>query len=315
MSLGAIVVAERACGRARLAARPARCAAADHDPPRAGRPDEVDVHTAQLIAHDLLGAKPSARAGPLRIWLVEGVEQGPPTANGSRAGLTYHLQQTADGHWALPSAVRQARSRPHRRRELGAARRPADERRAGVGLDFRQDSFRYGISNDYKAMMGGGVCWLDYNGDGWEDLFAVNSYASSDSSRWEAHGGLPRTELFENVRGHFRNVTARTHAGLPVQGDGCVAADLNGDGRPDLIVTTTNGIKLLWNNGSGTFTEGARAAGMTEQGWYTGVAVADVNGDGRPDVFVAGYTACTTRCRTRSPASRPTSPASATSST
>ena len=75
-----------------------------------------------------------------------------------------------------------------------------------------------------------------------------------------------------------------------MQGDGCAAADLNGDGRPDLIVTTTNGIKLLWNNGNGTFTRRRPAAGMTASGWYTGVAVADVNGDGRPDVFVAGYT-------------------------
>ena len=47
-------------------------------------------------------------------------------------------------------------------------------------------------------MMGGGVCWLDYNGDGWQDLFAVNSYASNDTARWQAHGGLPRTQLFEN---------------------------------------------------------------------------------------------------------------------
>ncbi|HET8787049.1 MAG TPA: CRTAC1 family protein, partial [Candidatus Limnocylindrales bacterium] len=160
---------------------------------------------------------------------------------------------------------------------------------ARVGLDFRQGSFRYGMSNEYTAMMGGGLCWLDFNGDGWQDLFAVNSYASADTARWESHGGLPRTQLFENVRGRFRNVTASTHSGLQVQGDGCAAADLNGDGRTDLIVTTTNGIKLLWNDGDRTFSEGARAAGMTASGWYTGVAVADVNGDGRPDVFVAGY--------------------------
>ncbi len=256
--------------------------------PGRGVQTKLDLHTAQLIAHDLLAAKPSATPGPLRIWLVQGLEQGPPTATVQLAGLSYNLHQTADGHWALPSAVQ---SGPVETAPASSALRGVrlTDVAPAVGLDFRQGSFRYGVSNDYTAMMGGGVCWLDYNGDGWQDLFAVNSYASADSARYEAHGGLPRTQLFENVHGHFRNVTARAHAGLQVQGDGCAAADLNGDGRPDLIVTSTNGIKLLWNNGNGTFTEGARAAGMTASGWYTGVAVADVNGDGRPDVFVAGY--------------------------
>ena len=47
---------------------------------------------------------------------------------------------------------------------------------------------------------------------------------------------------------------------------------------------------LLWNNGDGTFTEGARQAGVVSFGWHTGAAIADVNGDGRPDLFVSGYT-------------------------
>jgi Na+-translocating ferredoxin:NAD+ oxidoreductase RnfD subunit len=256
--------------------------------PAQGVQTKLDLHTAQLIAHDLLAAKPVG-AGALRIWLVQGVEQGPPTATVQRAGLTYHLHQTADGQWALPSAVRPVRVEAAPKSSALRGVRLTNVAPA-VGLDFRQDSFRYGIANDYLAMMGGGVCWLDYNGDGWQDLFAVNSYASEDTARWEAHGGLPRTQLFENRHGRFRNVTTKAHAGLQVQGDGCAAADLNGDGRPDLIVTTTNGIKLLWNNGNGTFSEGARTAGIAASGWYTGVAVADVNGDGRPDVFVAGYT-------------------------
>jgi Na+-translocating ferredoxin:NAD+ oxidoreductase RnfD subunit len=259
--------------------------------PGQGVQTKLDLHTAQLIAHDLLAAKPSATSGRFRIWLVQGVEQGPPTASVQTTALTYHLHQSADGHWALPSALQSG--------PVETAPAPVSSTLRGVrltnvapaaGLDFQQDSFRFGVSNDYTAMMGGGVCWLDYNGDGWQDLFAVNSYSSSDTGRWQGHGGLPRTQLFKNVHGDFRNVTATTHAGLAVQGDGCAAADLNGDGRPDLIVTTANGIKLLWNKGNGTFTEGARAAGMTASGWYTGVAVADVNGDSRPDVFVAGYT-------------------------
>ena len=255
--------------------------------PGKGVQTKLDLHTAQLIVHDLVAAKPSA-GDPLRIWLVQGVEQGPPTATVQEAGLTFHLQQSADGHWVLPSATRTTRVEKAPVSTVLRGIRLTDVAPA-VGLDFRQDSFRYGISNEYTAMMGGGVCWLDYNGDGWQDLFAVNSYASADTARWQSHGGLPRSELFENRHGHFRNVTASAHAGLQVQGDGCVAADLNGDGRPDLVVTTTNGIKLLWNDGNGTFSEGARAAGMTASGWYAGVTVADVNGDGRPDVFVAGY--------------------------
>jgi Na+-translocating ferredoxin:NAD+ oxidoreductase RnfD subunit len=70
--------------------------------PGQGVQTKLDLHTAQLIAHDLLAEKPSAGAGPLRIWLVQGVEQGPPTATVQAEGLTYHLSQTAGGHWSLP---------------------------------------------------------------------------------------------------------------------------------------------------------------------------------------------------------------------
>ena len=73
-----------------------------------------------------------------------------------------------------------------------------------LGLDFQQGAFHYGMSSDTKAMMGGGVCWLDYNNDGWQDLFVVNSYSSADTAQWETHGGLPRTALFENVDGNVQ---------------------------------------------------------------------------------------------------------------
>jgi len=253
--------------------------------PSPGVQTQLDRHTADLIAHDLLAVEPASTVDSLKLWLEPGQGQGPPTAVAQLANVTYRLHQAADGSWALGSVAQpttQVQAAPSRRVAMDF--RLTDVAQS-VGLDFQQGSFRYGISSDYRAMMGGGVCWLDYNGDGWLDLFAVNSYASSDAARWQAYGGLPRTALFENRHGTFTDVSGQSHAGLAVQGNGCVAADLNGDGRTDLVVTTTSGVDVLWNDGNGTFSYGRLAS----SGWYAGAAVADVNGDGRPDVFVAGY--------------------------
>src|SRR5215216_1919428 len=137
-----------------------------------------------------------------------------------------------------------------------------------VGLDFRQGAFRFGVSPDPAAMTGGGLCSFDYNNDGWVDLFAVNSYSQADLGRWRTRGGLPRSALFRNSGGRFMDVSRRSKANLAVRGEGCVAADFNSDGRTDLYVTTSGYDKLLWNNGDGTFTQGARAAGLRSYGWH-----------------------------------------------
>src|SRR5205807_10133080 len=121
-------------------------------------------------------------------------------------------------------------------------------------------------------------------------LFVGNSYAHAHIPQWQERGGPPRSALFRNHHRRFTNVSARSHADLPLRGNGCVAADFNGDGYTDLFVTTSADDVLLWNNGNGTFTEAARTAGVVSFGFHTGAAVADVNGDGRPDLFVAGYT-------------------------
>ncbi|HEY3612146.1 MAG TPA: FG-GAP-like repeat-containing protein, partial [Gaiellales bacterium] len=159
------------------------------------------------------------------------------------------------------------------------------------GIDFHQGAFRYGVDQgDPASMMGGGLCWLDYDDDGWMDLFVVNSYSDANLPTWLEHGGLPRSQLYHNVKGHFVNVTKRSGAGLQIRGNGCVAADFDGDGHTDLYVTSAVDDQMLWNNGDGTFTERTRPDGLVSFGWHSGAAVADVNGDGRPDLFVAGYT-------------------------
>jgi Na+-translocating ferredoxin:NAD+ oxidoreductase RnfD subunit len=157
-----------------------------------------------------------------------------------------------------------------------------------VGIDFQQNAI-HSPTLDPSTMMGGGVCWIDIDNDGRLDLFAVNSFEAGDLPYWQAHGGTPRSGLFHNVKGRFRDISRASGAGVQIRGNGCVAGDLNGDGFTDLYVTASGYDALLWNDGTGHFTEGARAAGITTWGWHAGATIGDINGDDRPDLFVTGY--------------------------
>ena len=246
---------------------------------------------------------PAHDVDSIELSLLPGDDQGPPTVvarltGNDMASRTVELA-LENGHYRIvrseggvsPDAAPQSGD-PN---ALGGIR--LENVAADVGLDFRHGAFRFGVTDDETAMMGGGLCWLDYDSDGWLDLFVVNSYAETDYLAWKAKGGLPRSALFRNVQGRFEDVSRSSGADLPLRGNGCVAADFDLDGHTDLYVTTagynapTNGYDaLLWNDGDGTFTEGARKAGINAFGWHAGAAVGDVNGDALPDLFVASYT-------------------------
>jgi len=160
---------------------------------------------------------------------------------------------------------------------------------AEVGLDFRHDAFRTAIFQDMPAAMGGGLCWIDFDNDGWLDLYVVNAYAVDEIGYWEQRGGLPHNHLYRNVGGRFEDVSAASGADLTMRGYGCAAADFNNDGWVDLYVTADGANALLWNNGDGTFSEGAHAAGVDAPEWSSAAAVADLNGDGWLDLYVGSY--------------------------
>jgi len=168
-----------------------------------------------------------------------------------------------------------------------------DDVAADVGLDFRHGAFRWEAGPDPAAMMGGGLCWIDYDRDGWLDLYVVNTWSNGEWGTWRAEEGeLPASRLYRNEVGSFEDVTDEVGARVETRGNGCVAADLDGDGWTDLYVTTERENVMLWNDGGERFIDDASLdvpSGVAAFGWHGGAAVGDVDGNGWPDLFVAGY--------------------------
>jgi hypothetical protein len=134
---------------------------------------------------------------------------------------------------------------------------------------------------------GPGVCLLDYDNDGWLDIYFVNG------STYDALAGKaepPHAALFHNNHdGTFTEVTAKAGVANDRWGYGCAVGDYDNDGWPDLYVTNYGKNRLYRNNHDGTFTDTAEAAGVSVGTWSAGATFGDYDGDGRLDLFVDGY--------------------------
>ena len=164
-----------------------------------------------------------------------------------------------------------------------------EDRAAAVGLDFQHGAFATSISDDPAAAMGGGVCWIDYDADGWLDLYLVNSHALAETAHWEEAGDLPHNELYRNDNGQFTAVGEAAGVAAAHRGNGCISADFDQDGDADLLVTADGPNLLYSNDGDGTFTEVAETSGVAAPEWSSAAAAGDLNGDGLIDLFVGGY--------------------------
>ena len=133
-----------------------------------------------------------------------------------------------------------------------------------------------------------GACWLDYDRDGWQDLYLVQSGALPGTPR---PAGSPHARLFRNL-GNGTFVDATDEAGVANAsgyGNGCAAGDYDNDGDEDLYVTNFGPSVLYRNNGDGSFTDVTAQAGVKNGLYATSAAWADYDNDGRLDLFVANY--------------------------
>lgn len=135
--------------------------------------------------------------------------------------------------------------------------------------------------------LGGGVALLDYDNDGWLDIYLVNGMT------YEALNGKapsPHAALFHNNHdGTFTNVAEKAGVTNDRWGVGVAVGDYDNDGWPDLYVTNVGKNRLYHNNHDGTFIDVAELAGVTLGTWSTGPTFGDYDGDGNLDLFVPGY--------------------------
>jgi hypothetical protein len=135
--------------------------------------------------------------------------------------------------------------------------------------------------------IGSGVALLDYDNDGWLDIYLLNSSTIAALKGKEA---APRAMLFHNNHdGTFTDVTEKASVANERWGVGVAVGDYDNDGWPDIYVANFGKNRLYHNNHDGTFTDVAEKAGVTVGGWSAGPTWGDYDHDGLLDLFVPGY--------------------------
>jgi len=162
---------------------------------------------------------------------------------------------------------------------------PVDDITTRTGIHFDHLSStekRYIVES-----MSGGVALIDFDRDGWPDIFFTNA---PDVDMFLA-GKKARSALYRNNHdGTFTDVTDKAGVAFPCWAMGASVGDYNNDGWPDLLVSCFGGVVLYRNNGDGTFTNVTKESGLdTDKGWATGAVFGDYDNDGFVDLFVPHY--------------------------
>lgn len=168
-----------------------------------------------------------------------------------------------------------------------------------AGITFTHTSGAVG-QKYYPETFGSGVCVIDYDRDGWPDLFFVNgrAWTSDEQHAAKSAPSPPRQSvsppahpaLYHNNRnGTFTDVTKQVGLAFDSYGMGCAVGDYDNDGFSDLVVTGYGPVHLFHNTGKGSFVDVTAASRLNDAGWSTCAVWFDYDGDGDLDLFICHY--------------------------
>ncbi len=175
-----------------------------------------------------------------------------------------------------------------------------------VGINFSYFNAETGFEHLIESM-GGGVIVIDYDNDGWEDLY----FPQGCRLPYVADSNEHTDRLYRNLGGKkFWDVTVEAGLGSNRYGLGGIASDFDNDGDDDLFVSNFGRNTFYRNNGDGTFSDITDEMGMTEQEMSTSVSAADFNLDGLQDLYIVNYVSELKTCPLPDGSYRPCDPAS-----